>query len=124
MRRWLTILLLVMLPLQFSWAAAAAYCEHETSASARHVGHHEHEHQAGVDDTPAGASAEKASNAKGGEPAADNDCGYCHLSAAKPLQVQPLEVPAVAGLAAHAAPVHPLQTRGPDRRERPNWRLA
>jgi hypothetical protein len=122
MRRWLTLLLLVMLPLQFSWAAAAAYCQHEASASARHVGHHEHEHQAGVGDPQAGASAEKA--AESGEPAGDNDCGYCHLSAAKPLQVQPLEVPAVAGLAARAAPVHPLQTRGPDRRERPNWRLA
>lgn len=45
MRRWFSILLLVLLPIQFSWAAAAAYCEHESGARADHFGHHEHDHQ-------------------------------------------------------------------------------
>ena len=48
MHRWLSILLLVVMPLQLNWAAVAAYCAHEASPSATHFGHHAHEHQAGV----------------------------------------------------------------------------
>jgi soluble P-type ATPase len=36
MRRWLSILLLVFLPFQFSWAAVAGYCQHETGAAITH----------------------------------------------------------------------------------------
>ena len=53
MRRWLSILLLVFMPFQFSWAAMTAYCEHESGARAQHFGHHEHKHQ-----QPAGESSE------------------------------------------------------------------
>jgi hypothetical protein len=42
MRRWLTILLLFLMPLQLSWAASAAYCQHERDAQRGHWGHHEH----------------------------------------------------------------------------------
>lgn len=45
MRRWFFVLLLVLMPLQFSWAALATYCEHESGAQAQHLGHHEHEHE-------------------------------------------------------------------------------
>lgn len=45
MRRWFFVFLLVLMPLQFSWAALAAYCEHESGAQAQHLGHHEHEHE-------------------------------------------------------------------------------
>jgi hypothetical protein len=120
MRRWLTILLLVMLPFQFTWAAAAAYCQHETSPEVRHIGHHQHEHK---DVSDAGKSdvqdATKSTKLMG-----DNDCGYCHLSAAKPVQMQALEVPALKGPAVLDALVQPLPTRDPERLERPNWRLA
>jgi hypothetical protein len=44
MRRYLAIFLLVLLPLQYSWAAMASYCEHETSVTAKHPGHHTHDH--------------------------------------------------------------------------------
>lgn len=122
MRRWLTILLLVMLPFQFTWAAAAAYCQHETSPDAQHIGHHQHEHK---DVSDAGAAKTDAQDAgKSAKLFGDNDCGYCHLSAAKPVQVQALEVPALKGPAVQDAPVQPLPTRDPDRLERPNWRLA
>ena len=42
--------MLALLPLQFSWAAVAAYCGHETGQHAEHLGHHEHRHadQAGL----------------------------------------------------------------------------
>ena len=45
MRRWLSILLLVFLPFQFSWAAVAGYCQHEADAASQHFGHHEHQQQ-------------------------------------------------------------------------------
>lgn len=41
MRRWLYLFLLVLLPLQSSWAVVAAYCAHEARALT-HLGHHEH----------------------------------------------------------------------------------
>ena len=117
MRRWLTLLLLVMLPLQFTWAAAAAYCQHEKAPAAHHVGHHEHEHVQATKATDPDA-------AKTAKVFGDNDCGYCQLSAAKPLRVQALAIPALSGPPALHAGVPPLQTRDPDRRERPNWCLA
>lgn len=42
MRRWFALFLFVMLPLQFTWTAVAAYCAHEGPAAAAHVGllHH------------------------------------------------------------------------------------
>jgi hypothetical protein len=44
MRRWLAILMLALLPLQFGWAAVAVYCGHESDPQAQHLGHHEHQH--------------------------------------------------------------------------------
>jgi hypothetical protein len=48
MRRWVFAFLLFVVPFQLVWGAAAPYCAHETSVSAKkHFGHHEHKHQAG-----------------------------------------------------------------------------
>ena len=58
MRRWLSILMLTLLPLQFSWAAVAAYCGHETGQHAEHLGHHEHQH---TDQVKADQDIEEAS---------------------------------------------------------------
>lgn len=42
-KKLLIILMLLALPLQFTWAAAAAYCQHEkTTAAEAHFGHHKH----------------------------------------------------------------------------------
>lgn len=46
MRRCLVLVLLLWLPLQFSWAAAAGYCGHEQRKGAAHFGHHAHQHRA------------------------------------------------------------------------------
>jgi hypothetical protein len=73
MRRWLSILLLVFLPFQFSWAAVAGYCQHETEGTTRHFGHHEHKHQA---DAAAGAHDDTPDAKRLGS--IDNDCGACH----------------------------------------------
>ena len=73
MTRRLILFLALLLPLQFAWASAASYCQHETGpAQTRHFGHHEHLHKVGV---------EKSST---GKLIADNDCGTCQ-SAGAPL---------------------------------------
>jgi hypothetical protein len=45
MKRAFLILLLALLPLQYAWAAAAAYCDHEAGKSS-HFGHHTHKKHA------------------------------------------------------------------------------
>lgn len=70
MRRWLSIFILVMLPFQFSWAASASYCQHETGKLASHFGHHDHKHQ-----QPAGESGE----ASKGKLAGALDVADCHF---------------------------------------------
>lgn len=90
MRRWLLIVLLLVMPFQTVWAVVAPYCGHETQSTAQHFGHHEHKHAAG--------GAEQGTAAL---PGADMDCGACHL-------VSPATVPAALLVAAPpptAAPV-------------------
>lgn len=62
------IFLVVLLPLQFAWAGAAAYCQHETAETTYHFGHHEHVHHG---------------KAKTGDNTllADQDCVVCHVIA-------------------------------------------
>lgn len=72
MRRMLLIFLMCLLPFQWSWAAAASACEHE-SHQASHFGHHEHEHR----------DAGQANHEADGESPADladshPDCATCH----------------------------------------------
>ncbi|TXI25184.1 MAG: hypothetical protein E6Q67_01495 [Roseateles sp.] len=129
MRRWLCLLLMVLLPLQFSWAVAAAYCGHEAGGAARHVGHHAHEHAASKAEAGASPQAEHAHQVPlkktGSTPAGlDNDCGTCHLSLAKPLIAQASTLPPPVHARPEAEPAPALKSRGPDRRDRPNWRLA
>ncbi len=148
MRRWLTVFLLILLPLQLSWAVAATYCAHEADPAASHVGHHQHRHEAdpaGPADVadaadPAGhaspdlkAKADDASSVerKGGETAADkaltcvdDDCSFCHLGHTQPVASTPLVLPAMAGPADTGSATDAWTSRGPDRRERPNWRAA
>mgnify|MGYP006331334807 CR=1 FL=1 len=77
MRRWLLALLIVLMPVQFTWAAAAPYCGHETDAAAAdHVGHHEHQHDASLDESPSSDDDDS-----GPAPVLDADCAFCHLGA-------------------------------------------
>jgi hypothetical protein len=67
-KKYLLILLMLLLPAQYSWSAAAVYCQHEQS-SPFHFGHHAHQHQAKPDD----------SGSHGKVKMADTDCEYCHM---------------------------------------------
>lgn len=132
MRRFLAIFLLAMLPLQFSWAAVASYCAHESQASTGHFGHHDHEHHAhtGSDTAPAAdagadltSSPDEAGGVKGDKlpGAMDLDCGHCHGTCSAMLTL-PMGQP---GALSTALPSVTLDETGgayaPTRPERPQW---
>jgi hypothetical protein len=71
MRRLVLICMLLLLAVQWTWVAAAVYCEHETGAAAQHLGHHEHQHVGASDEVTKAGKAQSPANA-------DNDCGICH----------------------------------------------
>lgn len=62
MRRLIAIFLLVLLPLQAVWAAVTPYCPHDRQPDSQqhaplHLGHHEHQHQGGGEQTSNPATA-------------------------------------------------------------------
>jgi len=81
MRKLFLILLLAILPLQYVWSAAAAYCGHEQGQS-QHFGHHAHQHnaQAGSHDgDDAGGDGGNGSSGKlPGNAKVHADCAVCH----------------------------------------------
>jgi cytochrome c553 len=113
-KKLLLILLLTILPIQYSWSMAAVYCQHEPG-KVSHFGHHTHQHQTQADDgaTDSGKSSK-----------VHTDCEVCHHA------VQ-ASAPAADGMAlaqivsVHAPPL-PSQylsyiSEGPPR---PNWTLV
>jgi hypothetical protein len=70
MRRFILIFLMVLLPVQWSWAAAASVCAHEKDTS--HFGHHEHEHAA----APQVSAEPDEGDIKA--PSVHLDCQVCH----------------------------------------------
>lgn len=78
MRRWSIIaLVLLVLPFQLVWAAAAPVCAHETQAAAKkHFGHHEHQHEGS---TSATADNDGTADSGTGSGTYHADCETCHL---------------------------------------------
>ncbi|MDW3680651.1 hypothetical protein RA280_02585 [Cupriavidus sp. CV2] len=88
MRRFLILLFAIMLPLQFAWAGAAAYCIHEsaqqgngtaTASANLHFGHHSHAHQGKLSQHGSSDSKEGKDNIK----LPDLDCAVCHFASAQ-----------------------------------------
>jgi cytochrome c553 len=75
MNRLCALLLLLLLPIQLSWATAGAYCAHDPSESTAHFGHHVHVHQSQADND--GSSPLKF----------HPDCSSCHAVTFSPSQV-------------------------------------
>lgn len=115
MRRWLALVLLALLPLQFSWAAVAAYCGHEAGEAALHVGHHEHAHAGLPEASPDISAADPGA-------VADFDCGHCHGSGASLPAAQRDVDPAGLATARVTSAPGALRTRAPSPPERPQWR--
>ncbi len=78
MRRWLLVLLLVLLPLQLTWAAVGVYCTHERQPTAQHLGHHQHEHAASASGQAISTFVDVAS--------VGHDCGVCHANCSVAFQ--------------------------------------
>mgnify|MGYP001160728604 FL=1 len=109
MHRWITILLLVLLPLQSLWASAGSYCEHEQGSDVWHFGHHAHAHSDSAHGEPQSPTAKHP------------DCATCKLYAKTLAAVaSTLSLPASTGLL--PAQTHPpIATAPPTRIERPKW---
>ncbi|MDM0018214.1 hypothetical protein [Variovorax saccharolyticus] len=74
MRRLVFIFLMVVLPIQWTWAAAASVCAHEPQG-ASHFGHHQHEH------ADAAQAVQPADEGPAGSLSNHPDCGVCHAAA-------------------------------------------
>jgi hypothetical protein len=114
MRKLLTILLLALLPLQFSWAAVAGYCEHEVGVASEHVGHHEHRH----------ADAERQDNDSKNVTTTGvmhPDCATCHgggvAATGSFLQALTISLLTLTSSEDSQQPAKPLLSRP----ERPKW---
>ncbi len=128
MRRFVALLLLVLLPLQAVWAAAAPYCQHEGDAASHHIGHHQPEHaHAHAHTTVAEASQDDAHGAPGepatpgeGAASAHSDCHVCHGGTVLAQEVRMLQV---AAASAQPVPtlVHGLPAPPAERPDRPSW---
>ena len=117
MRRWFLIFLVVLLPVQLSWAAVASYCQHESGTTAQHLGHHEHQHEAGAAPSNDGDPHSK-SKAAG---TVDLDCGTCHAGTCSAM-VQSLNLVMVKlPSETHSATALRLSSRPASLPERPNW---
>jgi hypothetical protein len=112
-KKLILIVLMFLLPVQYSWSAAAVYCQHE-SGSTLHFGHHAHEHKEKPDQKSGHDKLKKA----------DNDCEYCHI----------FYHPCLASAAPRVAPPEGLghaelgrtifSSHIPSRPPKPNWRLV
>lgn len=121
MRRWLAILLLVLLPTQMSWAAVADYCRHEQGAGANHVGHHDHaDHGHGA---VAPEPADLLDSEEGSPAPGELDCDHCHGQCAGVLAS--IETPTLERLASANIPEvrHLRAAHAADQPDRPQWRL-
>lgn len=133
MRRWLAILMFVLLPTQMTWAAVAGYCVHKPGTLVvDHIGHHDHAPEThDTDLSDLAASTASTADAQTGHVADSNgldlghDCGHCHgqlaglLIGAQQLQ---LDRSTSAPIRAGDEPRPPYAAAEP---ERPQWaRLA
>lgn len=115
MRRLCLILMLLVLPLQVSWAAVSSYCKHESGTASQHFGHHNHQHKTkAAEKAPADASIQ-----------IDTDCAFCFGSAFGLITLL------VTYASANVPKVEPvfadtnfLASIRPDRPERPKWMRA
>lgn len=117
MRRWFAVFMLMMLPIQFSWAAVASYCQHESApAKTEHIGHHEHKHSADDNDM--------VSKAKKSEPSLDKsdpDCCLCHGLGLGATQLHAAKQPADRGNTMVAQTSTPSAGVNPSPPDRPQW---
>lgn len=120
MRRALVIFMLMLLPFQLVWGAAASYCQHEQGAGGGHFGHHVHKHQGKV----LKASGEVSPDSKSFVGDDDPDCASCHLTCVSPVMNAVVGFVSDLGEPLRAALTYGHPRHVPYSIERPNWTLA
>jgi hypothetical protein len=116
-RRLITIVLLVLLPLQAIWAASAPYCQHEHGQAAKHLGHHAHEHH--QDDAQASQH-----DGHGGKATAFFDHDH-HCAASLTLLPSLIELPtALPSASLVATPLARYRSFDASGIDRPNWPIS
>lgn len=118
-RRFLLLFLLIVLPIQLVWGASVPYCAHEKAASAKHFGHHSHQHEAQPKAESGAGVLEKTAVL-----ADDADCAVCHLGCVQPSLNQTSPVVEIRTAALARTTVLPVVPGCPGRIERPKWSLA
>ncbi|MFS2098422.1 cation efflux protein, CzcI family [Variovorax sp. Varisp85] len=123
MRRWFLIFLLVLLPFQFSWASASAYCQHERDTQPEHWGHHESETR-GTDRSHSGEGAQKNSSTQPN--AVVGDCAVCHSGSVQHAEAsaEPAKAAARVAPALRATSAERFASHISDVPVRPDWSLA
>ncbi|RZL47741.1 MAG: cobalt-zinc-cadmium resistance protein [Variovorax sp.] len=124
MTRWLLIVLMVLLPAQFSWAAAAPYCAHESNPISFHVGHHAHVHQDASAEAQHTASAPEKEASKSPVASDHSDCHYCHGVAGQLASPAALELELPARHVFLAVAIARLEGSRATSIERPKWARA
>lgn len=114
-KRLFFVFLLVVVPIQMSWGAAAGYCRHESGDAAQHFGHHDHRHH------PLPADGKDASGQSSLQPHAD--CAACHLNCPTATSASSVSVTLPGAFFIADAP-RPLSSMFPEGPERPKWMPA
>jgi hypothetical protein len=113
MPRLILIFLLIIFPLQASWAAASVYCAHEARPAAMHPGHHQH-----------GAGFEADKHADASASGIDFDCGDCHFSNVAIVSSAAESASAIMSHVRNGVGAAFLPAHRRTRPERPKWRAA
>lgn len=117
MRRSFLVILILLLPLQLSWAAMAPYCQNEASQTRIHFGHHEHKTSQKPILTKDHVSKSVADN--------DTECGLCHLSCCKSVTTYTrLKLSADFNMAVYSLTPSDFSSHIAEGPEKPNWQLA
>jgi hypothetical protein len=111
-KKFLLIFLLMLLPFQGSWAAAAAYCPHEGERTAQHFGHQHAAQASAADDTGPVDQGQHG------------DCSYCHLSCQAAFVTAALPLTATDGVTYFAARPYFYSSPIPDGPKRPDRHLV
>ncbi|RCW75695.1 hypothetical protein [Pseudorhodoferax soli] len=112
MRRFLSVVLMLVLVLQATWSAAAEVCRHEPTTAEAHFGHHVH------------LDAHEPAQAENGPQVPHLDCVGCHGGMCAALLGWPAALPTGLPDLRHATPYQRSITDGlPERLIRPPHRF-
>jgi hypothetical protein len=121
MRRWFAIVLLVLMPLQLSWAAVAPFCAGEPAGQAQHFGHHAHGHSQVTVDSADTSSLPDLDAATDDLVAGADSCDHCHTTFGTSLVSVAVFAAALPELTLHSLDGPAIRAVAAAPPERPQW---